>query len=574
MTRFLPGTRFGALLAAALFACGCDASPKRVEILNAPPSGAKPIRIACSDEAAAPFRRIAGAFGSRKGIRFEIVAVQTAEIAGLLRTGSVDAGVAAGGLPAGMRGAGYVYVPFAGDAIVFVASRDAEVGSLDSARIRKIFRGEISGWGEVGGRRGAIAVVDRPEESIARRVLEKGIFRGDFPEARHGVKMRTEEAAEAAMRERPGFLGYGTLSGVTTGRTPGIALAVDGMPPRFGAGKGKGYPARVEYGLVYARNAPAGLADLADFLLTENGWHELATQGLSPAAKNLSTGECHCRAREGTFEPSGRSQALLGTFTLAVVPELDAIDQENRYAPLAQRIADALGMRSQLVHLRSYRQALEEFSEGRVDAAFVGSLMYGRLHRRMGVVPLVRPESGGVSHYHGLIVVRRGSGLRTLADLEGRRFAFVPDTSAGDLYPRALVDAAGGAWPGYFSALVKAPSHRAAVRLLLSGNVDAAAVKDLVLKREQASSRAAREDLVVLSASDPFPENAFVVAAGIGEEERSRLASMLLSLDREEPGREALRKLGADRMIPAADGDYAAMYSLIRKIRYPMEGRE
>lgn len=574
MTRFLRGVPSGILLATALLACGCDTSTQRVEILNAPPSSARPIRIACSDEAAVPFRNVASAFGSRKGIRFEIVPVQTAEIAGLLRIGSVDAGVAAGGLPAGMRRGGYVYVPFASDAIVFVASGDAGVGSLDAARIRKIFRGEITGWGEAGGRRGAIAVVDRPEDSIARRVLGDGIFRGDFPEARHGVKMRTEEAAESAMRERPGFLGYGTLSGVTTGRIHGVALSVDGIPPRFDTGRGKAYPARIEYGLVYAKNAPAGLADLADFLLSESGWHELAAQGLLPAATDFSAGDCHCRAREGTFDPAGRNRALLGAFTLAVVPEIDAIDQENRYAALAQRIADKMGMRARLVHLRAYRQVIEEFSEGRVDAAFVGSLMYGRLHRRMGVVPLVRPESRGVSHYHGVIVARRGSGLRTFADLKGKRFAFVPDTSAGDLYPRALVDSAGGAWPGFFSALVKAPSHNAAVRLLLSGNVDAAAVKDLVLKREQAFSRAAREDLAVLSVSDPFPENALVVAAGVGEEERSRLASMLLALDREEPGREVLRKLGAERMVPAADSDYEAMYSLARKVRYPLEEGE
>ncbi|GAB4241872.1 MAG: hypothetical protein OHK0028_20520 [Deltaproteobacteria bacterium] len=416
--------------------------------------------------------------------------------------------------------------------------------------------------------------MDRPEGSIARRALAEGIFRGDFPAARRGVAMNTEESAEQAMRDRPGSLGYATLSGVLTGRSPGIALAVDGMPPRFGAPKGKGYPARVEYGLLFGKNAPPAVSELAEFLLSEKGWHELATQGLSPAARDLSTGECHCRAREGTFEPSGRGSALVGTFTLAVVPELDAIDQENRYAALAQRIADSLGMRARLLHLRSYRQVLEEFSEGRVDAAFVGSLMYGKLHRRMGVVPLARPESGGVSRYRGVIVVRRGSGLRSFEDLKGKRFASVPDTSAGDLYPRSLVDAAGGVWPGYFASLVKAPSHRSAIRLLLSGAVDAAAVKDLVLKREQAASSEARGNIAILSSSDPFPENAFVVAAGIGETDRSRLASMLLSLDRERQGKEALRKLGADRMIPTTDAEYAAMYSLARKVRYPMDGDE
>jgi ABC-type phosphate/phosphonate transport system substrate-binding protein len=130
---------------------------------------------------------------------------------------------------------------------------------------------------------------------------------------------------------------------------------------------------------------------------------------------------------------------------------------------------------------------------------------------------------------------------------------------------------AGGTWPGFFSTVVKASSHHSAINLVLSGAADAAAVKDLVLRREQASSTAARKGLVVLSTSDPFPENALVVAGTLGEKDRSVLRSMLLSLDKEKEGKEALRRLGADRMIPTADEDYAAMYALARKIRYLLD---
>jgi phosphonate transport system substrate-binding protein len=233
-----------------------------------------------------------------------------------------------------------------------------------------------------------------------------------------------------------------------------------------------------------------------------------------------------------------------------------------------------LGVRARLVHLRSYGQVLNEFSEGRVDAAFVGSLVYGKLRRGMNVVPLARPESGGVSRYRGVIVVRRGTGFGTLADLKGKRFAYVSDTSAGELFPRAKVIEAGGAWPGFFSTVMNAPSHRSAINLVLSGAADAAAVKDLVLRREQAASTVARTELVVLSTSDLFPENALVIAGSFSEKDRSALRSLLLSLDGEKAGKEALRKLGADRMVPTADEDYAAMYALARKIRYPLDPGE
>lgn len=571
MRRFFRGAVGSALVVFALCFPGCDASPHRVEILTPPPPEGGVLRIASSDEAAPAFRRIAEAFGARKGLRFEVVDAESAGIPRLLRSGAVAAGVTAGGVPAEAAGGGLFYVPFAHDAIVFLASKDTGVGSLSTAQIRGMFKGEIADWGEVGGKRGPVNVVDRPEISISRRALANGLFRGNFPESRHGVLVRNHELAVQTMRTLPGFVGFASMSRVTTGQVPGTLLAVDGMAPLFpGAGR-KGYPARVEYGLLFPKNAPEGVREMANFLLSQEGWHELATLGLSPASRELSMAACHCRDREGMFDPAAGTSALVGTFTLAVVPELGAVEQENRYAAITQRIADELGVRARLLHLRSYRQVLDEFSEGRVDAAFVGSLVYGKLRRRVDIVPLARPESGGVSRYRGVIIVRRGSGVGAFADLKGKRFAYVPDTSAGELFPRAKVIESGGSWPGFFSALTKAPSHHSAIGLVLSGAVDGAAVKDLVLRREQAASTVARRDLVALSTSDLFPENALVVAVSLGEKDRSALRSMLLSLDKEKVGREALRKLGADRMIATADEDYAAVYELSRKIGYPLD---
>jgi phosphonate transport system substrate-binding protein len=574
MRRSFQGVVGGALFVSALFFPGCDVSPNRVEVLAPDSAEDVVLRIASTDEAAPPFRRIAEEFGVRKGIRFKIIPTRSAEIRELLRSGAVDAGVTAGGLPAEAGRGGFSYVPFAHDAIVFLASKEAGVGSLTTGQLRGIFKGEITDWGGVGGKPGPINVVDLPEISTSRRALANGLFRGDLPHAHRGVVMQNHELAVQAMRDLAGFAGFASMAEVTTGRIPGVLLAVDGMQPLFsGAGK-KMYPARVEYGLLFAKNAPEGVRDLANFLMTPEGWHELATLGLSPASKELSMSSCHCREREGTFVPVAGKSALSGTFTIAVVPELDAIEQENRYSAITQRIADGLGVRARILHLRSYRQVIDEFSEGRIDAAFVGSLVYGKLHRRMNVVPLARPESGGVSNYRGVIIARRGTGLGTFAGLKGKRFAYVPDTSAGELFSRAKVIEAGGAWPGFFSNVMRAPSHNSAIHLVLSGSVDAAAVKDLVLRREQASSAVARKELVVLSTSDPFPENALVIAGTFGEKDRSALLSILLSLDKEKAGKEALWRLGAERMIPTTDDDYAAVYALSRKIGYPLVGEK
>jgi phosphonate transport system substrate-binding protein len=570
MNRLFRGAVAGAWFALLLPLFGCGPGSNRVEILDSPPSKAAVLRIAVSDEVFLPFRRLTDTFGIEKGCRIEIVSTESAQIPGLLRSGAVDAGVTAGGIPA--DAAGFTYIPFARDRIVFLVSKEAGIDSLTTAQLRNMLRGEITDWKSVGGKPGPVHIVDRPVISTSRRALAKGLFRGDFPVASGGMLLQNNELAVQAMRNLPGFLGFVSMSVVTTGRLPGVPLTVDGMPPLLTGFRETRYPASIDYGILFTKNAPTGVRDLAEYLLSKKGGHALATQGMSPASMNFSMTTCHCRERERTFEPASGKSVLLGTFTIAVVPEFGAIEQENRYAAITQQIADGLGARARLLHLESYRQVLNEFSEGRVDAAFVGSLMYAKLHRRMNVVPLARPELGTVSRYRGLIIARRGTGARTFEDLKGKRFAYVPDTSAGELFSRASVNEAGGTWPGFFSEVIQASSHHSAIRLVLSGSADAAAVKDRVFLKEQASSQPAREELVVLSTSGYFPENAFVVAGTIGIKDRSSLQSTLLGLDRNKGGRDALHRLGADRMIPTSDEDYSEVYALSRKVRYPLGG--
>jgi phosphonate transport system substrate-binding protein len=173
-----------------------------------------------------------------------------------------------------------------------------------------------------------------------------------------------------------------------------------------------------------------------------------------------------------------------------------------------------------------------------------------------------------VSRYRGLVVVRTNGGIRGFAELRGRSLAFVPDTSAGDLFIRALTAAAGSSPDRYFSRLARVPSHEEAARMLDRGDVDAAAVKDLVLKRMFASSPGLKDRILILETSTEFPENALVVHPHIDGKQRHDLTRALLSCDRQPGGAEALAAVGADRFVITTDEDYAHMYSMARSVGY------
>jgi ABC-type phosphate/phosphonate transport system substrate-binding protein len=106
---------------------------------------------------------------------------------------------------------------------------------------------------------------------------------------------------------------------------------------------------------------------------------------------------------------------------------------------------------------------------------------------------------------------------------------------------------------------------------VLSGKVDGAAVKDLVLRRLETATPGLRERIRITDTSPPFPENALVVIPSMGERRMRRLKELLLRLPESPAGRQALQALGADRFVDTSDADYANVYAMARETGFPLE---
>lgn len=555
---------------------GCDSGRStKVEVLSGPAPGKKLVRVAASDETYVHFLKVAEAYSLKNDVQFEISQTQGKDIPGLLEKKTVDIGVTARRLSPEAIGANLSYIPYAYDGVVFLAAPDAKVRSLTLAQVQQILQGKIVNWKEVGGADKQITIVDRPPYSAVRLSMGTALFGGEFPRAKAKLTMETSENTYQALKSLSSYLAYSPLSRISVEHFPAVPLTIDGMPPLITNVPAEKYPSRLEYSLLIPRDAPAAVTEFANHLQSVEAVHLLASLALVPAAGKLSLSSCHCRATEGTFSPS-RGSSLAGTFTIAVVPELGAIQQENRYAGISRFIAEEMGVRTQLKHMETYERVLREFEEGRVDAAFVGSLGYGQLHEQLGVVPLVRPESGKVSHYKGVVIVRSNSGIRGFAGLRGKSFAYVPNTSAGELFCRLLLSRNGrAAEREFFSRVVKVSTHADAVQMVAEGKVDGAAVKDLVLQRmiDERGKGGLKENLRFLEISPSFPENAFVVSPSLDAKQSAKLRDILLSCDKKEGGQAALKAMGADRFLPTSNGEYEKLYEMAREAGYSFRKR-
>jgi len=99
------------------------------------------------------------------------------------------------------------------DGIAVIVNKNNAVSSLTIEQIRDIYTGAITDWSQVGGARGAIAVVSREEGSGTRGAFEELVgFQGKL---RAGANESTSTGAiKAGIAQNPNAIGYISLGSV------------------------------------------------------------------------------------------------------------------------------------------------------------------------------------------------------------------------------------------------------------------------------------------------------------------------------------------------------------------------
>ena len=260
------------------------------------------------------------------------------------------------------------------------------------------------------------------------------------------------------------------------------------------------------------------------------------------------------------------SAAGIGTpLRLGLVPERDIFAQRRRYRDLADYLAKPLGRPIELVTVNTYLGVLEEFEAGRIDAAFVGSMVAVLAHDRLQAHVVCKPRlPGGVSTYRGVIFVRSDSDIQSVTDLAGRSIALVRTTTAGNLYPIALFIELGMLGGPNSPELLWAGTHDEAVMAVACGDVDAGAVKDLRLEALIVANPALQ--LRRLATGPAAPNNALIVGRNISPTVNRELSAALLSMHETEAGRATLALFGAERFEPCTIDEYAAIYEMVQRL--------
>lgn len=283
----------------------------------------------------------------------------------------------------------------------------------------------------------------------------------------------------------------------------------------------------------------------------------------------LALAACAEKGDPGNPAVSG-SDVPLESFVIALLPQQNVFEQKKRYKPLADYLSRSLGRKVKTKVLDSYDAVYSELLQNKVDAAFFGSLSYVVMKSKVDLEPIARPlGKDGISTYKGLIFSVRGRGVTDdVSTWKGKRIALVhKSTTAGYIFPRYHLHKKGvRSLENYFSKVIYAGSHDAAILSVFTGDADIGCASDRIFNQLTGENPLMRERLIILASSAPVPADILGIRKGLDNTLKERLRVSLMNMENTPEGKEVLSTLGAVRFIETKMSEFGPIVEMLNTL--------
>jgi phosphate/phosphite/phosphonate ABC transporter binding protein len=221
-------------------------------------------------------------------------------------------------------------------------------------------------------------------------------------------------------------------------------------------------------------------------------------------------------------------------------PVLGQTDERTEFEPLTSYLSDVIGQKVVLYVAKNYGDLRTQMEAGEVDIGSFSPFAYVDAVRGGKIRIIAQSVIDGSATYRGIIVARKDGGLKSLADLRGKRFAFVdPKSASGYVYPRAMLVEKGINPDSFFQETIFAGDHMKVIAAVLDRRVDAGATYDNALGIAKARGMPS-DNLVIMASTDPIPHDAIAVRIGLDGALAKKIQSALVNLDKTEAGRRVI----------------------------------
>ncbi len=242
-------------------------------------------------------------------------------------------------------------------------------------------------------------------------------------------------------------------------------------------------------------------------------------------------------------EQTAQEKYGLEEFVVVLIPGEDDPKSLQIRDTFAADMSAVIGLPVRTYRATDYNAAVEAMRTNQAQLAMLGPFSYVMARQRANAECVaIRSVNGTDFGYYSQIIVRADSDIETLADLQGKRFAFVdPGSTSGNLIPtdciiKELPDLnltfdglhADGV---FFKSAMFSGNHPNALQAVIKGDVDAAAVASSTYENEISKGNANAGDLRVIFTSPMIPGSPMAIKKDINLELKEKVVDFLLTYD-------------------------------------------
>ena len=250
---------------------------------------------------------------------------------------------------------------------------------------------------------------------------------------------------------------------------------------------------------------------------------------------------------------------------VSAIPDESPTELQRKFAPLGAYLEKAVGRPVTFVPVSDYAATVEGLAAGRLDLVWYGGFTFVQARRRTGnAIPVVQREED--ARFHSKFIVPAGSKARTLADLEGARFAFgsVSSTS-GHLMPRYFLLQHGIDPEKDFARVAYSGAHDVTARWVEAGKVDAGALNESIWQKLLDERRIDPAKVRVLWTTPEYHDYNWTVRGDLDPALVAKIRAAFLALDPAIREHEVILDLQRTRkFIPTSPENYRSIEEAAR----------
>lgn len=229
---------------------------------------------------------------------------------------------------------------------------------------------------------------------------------------------------------------------------------------------------------------------------------------------------------------------------------------------------------------KTYTEISGALQSGHADFAFLSGFSYVLTAKHFQLTVLLKTIYNNEDAYRGVVVVRKDSGINTLKDLKGKRFAFVDTNStSGYLLPLAALLKEGVKPEVFFKTVSYTGHHRESLDQLVAKKVDAVATwGNLDGKGGAWSSYYGPKEQALFKPillSEAVPNEIFCVSSAFYKKyprETMQIVAALLSYINKPKNRNLVEQLfHMDYFVPAYNSDFGRLKDIVSYVEKSMK---